>query len=285
MLETVEKGEEMKKIIVVVVLALLFIPNAFAKTGGSIECVGKGKLAISLEGEYVPEQRMRQDTFVLRSGGAKVQEQNTMGYQADLKLNRFAAKLKYGLFENFDLFLIAGTQREIMDYNVVFDGDIYYKFIGDDNPLVAGGFNSHLFSLGKLFDVGFSAQYLISKGKTKRIEVAAIAPGQHIDHPIDVMVSDVQYHTWFAALYFYKQFKFVTPYIGAKYQNSSYTLKGDYYLHLTTTTHSYDFKFDQDMPWILFGGVDIHINNRLDVNIEASTIGARSISGGLTWKF
>jgi len=277
----------MRKIIITLILVLLFAPTAMAKTGGPIECVGKKKLAISFATEYIQEQRMRQDSIYINTGGTVSNEKTDVYHFTEARIDRYFLKLNYGLLDNIDIFLKLGAQREkILSHNnsLISSDKSTIFLIGDYNPLVAGGFNTNLFSIRQWCKVGFSVEYLWSKGKAKRY---------NIDSPnvvgIDILDSDTEYYSWNASLYFYKRFKLITPYVGASYQNSMYSFKGDMLLWLSAGSSlisNYDsFKFNQDMPLILFGGIDFHINKRLDANIELSTFGSRSASFGLTWRF
>ena len=279
----------MKKIIIILIAVLLFSPCAFAKTGGSIECVGKNKLAVSLSSEYIQEQKMRQDKIRMwQTGDTITTESNTVIDEIRLKIDRYYFKLNYGIFDSLDIFLKAGTQREQLDFTTLTTDPNQWKdrFISDYNPLLGGGLKAHLLPVGELFDVGFSAQYLYSKGKLKVIETEFSMGGSGGFYDIDNF--EVECHSWDVSLYFYKRFKFITPYIGAKYQNSIYKINGDLVLYIAALTINQNFdyyKFNQDMGWILFGGIDFHINKRLDANIELSTFGSRSVSFGLAWKF
>ena len=276
----------MKKIIITLIALLLFSPCAFAKTGGPIECVGKGKFALSLDTEYIPEQRFRSDKsfMFLPVAGVFNPENEENNYDINFNIDRYGLELSYGIFDNLDIFFGVGTQREKIDYQIVdFVGSDNnpIRIVGDYNLLFTGGLKAHLCSIGKLLDIGFSAGYLWSKGKAKTIHTTNDAYREW-----DIMDSRSEYYSWDVSLYFYKRFKFITPYIGAKYQNSTYNLEMEFFINEISFYTYYDpLKFDQDMPWIMFWGCDFHINKRLDANIELSTFGSRSASFGLTWKF
>ena len=274
----------MKKIIIILIAVLLFSPCAFAKTGGPIECVGKGKFALSLDTEYIAEQRMHQDEInLLDSVGGRYGENNIVFHNIDMRIDRHYLKLRYGLFDALDIFFSVGAQREKLEADAFIIGgpNLPHRFVGDYNPLIGGGFNARLFPVGKLFDVGFSSHYLWAKGKLKLQNI--YLGNEHVN----ILTSETEYYSWDAALYFYRQFKYATPYIGAKYQNSKYSIKADFNnVAPAGATQNVDpYSYDQDMPWILFWGCDFHINDRLDANIELSTFGSRSASFGLTWKF
>ena len=286
----------MKKIIIALIALLLFSPCVFAKTGGPIECVGKGKFALSLDTEYIPEQRMRQDKYYMSQVPSSVEgEWNVAWHNIRMKSDSYSFKFDYGIFDNLDVFVKVGAQRDNleMEYRRFSGAPEFYsaRFIGDYAPCVGGGFKAHLFSLGSICDVGFSTQYLYHKSKLKLFDFEEFMfSGTLRETVADIQTSETDYHSWDATLYFYKQFKYVTPYIGAKYQNSIYEAKVDVSTSIigviANIAQSNDpIKFEQDMPWILFGGVDFHINKRLDANIELSTFGSRSVSFGMTWKF
>jgi len=272
----------------VISLTVLFLlsTNAQAKTGGPIECVGKGKFALSLGTEYIPEQRFRSDKsfMFLPTAGVFNPENEENNYDINFKIDRYSLELSYGIFDKLDIFFGAGTQREKIDYQIVdFVGSDNnpLRIVSDYNLLLSGGFKAHLCSIGKLLDMGFSAKYLWSKGKAKTIHTTNDAYREW-----DIMDSRSEYYSWDVSLYFYKSFKFITPYIGAKYQNATYNLEMEFFIsELSFYTYYDPLKFDQDMPWIMFWGIDFHINKRLDANIELSTFGSRSASFGLTWKF
>jgi len=274
----------MKKIIITLIAVLLFSPYAIAKTGGPIENVGKGKFALSLDTEYIPEQRMRQDKlYVDNTAGGILDEATYMYENIRFRIDRHSIKLKYGILDKLDVFLRAGVNRIKSKMEEVEFGSAtsYIVAIDDYNPLVGGGFKAHLFSVGELFDVGFSGEYLWSNGKIKRYEAFS---GSELH--VDVMSSSVKYYSWNSSLYLYKHFKFVTPYIGATYQDSVYELRADIYVPAASLFSYIDtFKFEQDMPWIMFWGIDFYINKRLDANIELTAFGSRSVSFGVTWKF
>ena len=274
----------MKKITVTLILVLLCSPFAFAKTGGPIENVGKGKFALSIDTEYIPEQRMRQHKIYSdNSSGGTIEESAYMYDNIKFRLDSHSLNLSYGILDNLEVFLKAGVNKIkfSMREDEFGSGSSFIDAIGDYNPMLGGGFKIHLFSIGELFDVGFSGEYLWSKGKLKRYNAFS---GSELH--VDVMSSKVKYYSWGGSLYFYKHFKFITPYIGAKYQDSLYDLKADLYIPAASLWSYIDsFKFEQDMPWIMFWGIDFHINKRLDANIELSTFGSRSASFGVTWKF
>jgi len=277
----------MKKIVLAVILALLMAPIAFAKTGGPIECVGEGKLALSLEAEYIQEQRMRPhkiNTNII--GVAVLTDHNNLSSNFRYSSGEYFLKVNYGLFDNLDVFFKCGMSKNEKKYDAQLTSlGLFHEhdFNTDYAFAWSAGFNSKLFSVFDWFDVGSQVQFSRSKPKEKSweiIEDGALRVASAIE---DI---DAKYYSWNVALYFYKSFKLVTPYIGAKYQYSKYSWKGDYYVGgLSFYSLINKEEFVQDMPWILFGGFDVHINKRLDANIEVSTFGARSISAGVTWRF
>ena len=278
----------MKKIVISLVMVLLFTPTAMAKTGGPIECVGKGKFALSLDTEYVQEQRMKDDKLYIDYGPGLLFYQGQPHiyiYDINFKIERHYSKVQYGILDNLDIFFLSGTQRQKYCYSSddrQFPSTANAILIDDYNPLLASGLKMKLYSMGDVIDVGFSAAYLWSRGKTKRYTLWTLGGGETI---ADITHSDIEYHSWDVSLYLYKQFKFLTPYIGAKYQDSTYEYKVDMWFPALGASQYFEQKYNQDMPWIMFWGCDFHINKRLDANIELSTFGSRSASFGLTWRF
>ena len=279
----------MKSTVISLTVLFLLSASAHAKTGGPIECVGKGKFALSLETEYVQEQKMKDyKTYVNLGDGMTIYRGTSDVYNNDInfKIERYYLKVQYGIFDNLSIFLKSGIQRQKI--NLFFEdrmNSLMNEFIeiDDYNPLLAGGLKMKLCSMGDLVDIGFSGSYLWSAGKRKRETVVRIDNGT--EYITDITHSEVEYHSWDVSLYFYKNFKFITPYIGAKYQNIMYSENLWIWLSNLGLREYLEEKYNQDMPWIMFWGCDFHINKRLDANIELSTFGSRSASFGLTWKF
>ena len=295
------------------VIFFLILPLvSYASVIGSVKTVGKGKLGIGVDGDYVFDRDLspgawttNQTIFSESAGAVQILNRNWDISKPKIdSMYRAAGKVSYGLLDDLDVYLKLGTSQEQIKSSlsgsgsveipsfaiklpiILHDGTLKYD---TDNAFTYGGGIklTHEFSDGWI--IGCDSQYLREEYDYKAsrdylLDIPAVAiSGIPISEGWEGELITQQ---WLIAPYIAKKIFNFTPYVGFVYTYlsmkdkskvpTSFTLPTDNVTDLSTG--GYSLKYHNKCSISPFVGLSYKFDDHWNINVEGRFVDETALS-------
>jgi len=261
----------MKKItLVIILMAMIFFPSAYAASIGDAETQGQGKFSIGLDQEYMFKRDLEYKSGFDLDPGDDIKNVEVK------KLYRTMLKGSLGLLPWLDAYVRLGVADDKFEGEATFGGVTLAEFDGKTKMAFAyGGGLKAAFPVGNGFLIGADLQYLRYKNKIKGdfADVFGLGLTESFD-------GKATFQEWHIAPYVACKMQNVTPYLGLRYSDLSIKAKFDF-----ETGDSATGKFKADDNIGLFGGFSYAFTPNLKLNLEGRFIDETALNIGLSYKF
>lgn len=259
----------MKKLIVLALALILCIPVvSYAASIGGVETQGKGKIALSMDSEYVFGRDWKAKSVTNLNAGESIDDMETDEAWYG------GARLIYGLLDNLDVYArIGASDYKVNDKHFTSGAESATDKFNTDTGLAYGIGMKGTYNINENLLLGCDLQYSRSKHEA-RDNYSAVSGTELSTKYKSFIVQE-----WHVAPYVgYKAGNFL-PYLGVRYSDAR--------LEITEpgNTDFGEFKTEADDNFGVFVGTDYKIGENLSLNVEGRFVDETAMSVGVTYKF
>lgn len=281
----------MRKIILSVLISISFFPVfSFAASIGGADTQGRNKFSVGIDSDYVFEKefedrRVSWVSFPI----AEFYGQETTKIKGGMY--REMVKINYGILDNLDIYVKAGTAQIIgMRTNVGLPGTIFavngsvergMDYTSELGMSYAAGLKGKVNLPGKLSDwfLGCDLQYLRQRNRTRVwVWQNLYALGTLVMSGQNGARGHITWEEWQAAPYLAYKWKMFTPYAGAKYSYTRLKIQTDDWFDMGMNEKS-----GNEVG--AFAGLDWDIGKHITLNLEGRFVDETAVSGAVSYKF
>ncbi len=244
---------------------LVFLPIAQANSIDGAKTQGFGKYSVGLVGEHIFEKDLKYDEGLNLASGEGVENVKIK------HLYRVMAKYNFGFWENLDMYVKLGVANFKADYevnnnlgneirNYTMDGKANFTF-------TVGAKGTYEFA--KTWLLGADAQFgrYSTKDDTTIRNLTTGVETTTLQKPTILQ--------WHVACYLAKEFKNLTPYVGARYSD----------LKMTVKSETVCYKMNAKNKVGVFVGLGYEIGDRWRLNLEGGFVDETAISLSGAYRF